>query len=227
MKGEQLGPFTCSATCNPPCQYTWTKPDKGIINVGHLIITSLSFEDHGLFICTATNAIGGSQNKSLDVTVNSKFSDRWALTEHEARHSNPLMCNVCGKKYTSRIGLSRYLRDHASSRPIECDICHQRFNDNAHFEGHRNSKHLNYKPFKCTVCSKAFAYRQSMVRHVKECQGNKSYICMECNAVFNSKRSLDQHHSGKHDQKEHTCMCGKSFRWVRSFTRHSKICKTK
>ncbi|CAG2211803.1 unnamed protein product [Mytilus edulis] len=133
-----------------------------------------------------------------------KFSDRWALTEHEARHSNPLMCNVCGKKYTSRNGLSRYLRDHASSRPIECDICHQRFNDNAHFEGHRNSKHLNYKPFKCTVCSKAFAYRQSMVRHGKECQGNKSYICMECNAVFNSNRSLDQHHSGKHDQKEHT-----------------------
>ncbi|VDI13309.1 Hypothetical predicted protein [Mytilus galloprovincialis] len=156
-----------------------------------------------------------------------KFSDRWALNEHEARHSNPLMCDVCGKKYTSRIGLSRHLRDHASTRPIECGICHQRFNDNAHFEGHRNSKHLNYKPFKCTVCSKAFAYRQSMARHVKECQGNKSYNCMECNAVFNSKRSLDQHHSGKHGQKVHTCMCGKSFRWVRSFTRHSKICKTK
>ncbi|CAG2209606.1 unnamed protein product [Mytilus edulis] len=96
-----------------------------------------------------------------------KFSDRWALTEHEGRHSNPLMCDVCGKKYTSRIGLSRHLRDHASTRPIECDICHQRFNDNAHFEGHRNSKHLNYKPFKCTVCSKVFAYRQSMARHVK------------------------------------------------------------
>lgn len=72
MKGEQLGPFTCSATCNPPCQYKWTKQDKLIINGGHLIITSLSVEDHGLFICTATNAIGGSQNKSLDVTVNCK-----------------------------------------------------------------------------------------------------------------------------------------------------------
>ncbi|CAG2237807.1 KRAB [Mytilus edulis] len=124
------------------------------------------------------------------------------------------MCDVCGNKYTSRIGLSRHLRDHASSRPIECDICHQRFNDNAHFEGHRNSKHLNYKPFKCIVCSKAFAYRQSMARHVKERQGNKSYICIECNAVFNSKRALDQLHSGKHGQKEHTCMCGKSFRWI-------------
>ncbi|CAG2225435.1 unnamed protein product [Mytilus edulis] len=29
---------------------------------------------------------------------------------------------------------------------------------------------------------------------------------MECNAVFNSKRSLDQHHSGKHGQKEHVCV---------------------
>ncbi|XP_063442035.1 hemicentin-1-like [Mytilus trossulus] len=69
-KGEQLGPLNCSATCNPPCQYTWTKPDKSTIIGGQLIITSLSFGDHGHFICTASNAIGGSQNKSLDVTVN-------------------------------------------------------------------------------------------------------------------------------------------------------------
>ncbi|XP_052067799.1 hemicentin-1-like isoform X2 [Mytilus californianus] len=69
-KGEQLGPFNCSATCNPPCQYTWTKPDKTTINGGQLILTSLSIGDHGQFICTASNDIGGSQNKSLDVTVN-------------------------------------------------------------------------------------------------------------------------------------------------------------
>lgn len=73
MKGEQFGPFTCSATCNPPCQYTWTEPDKETINGGQLIITTLSFDDHEQFICTATNAIGGSQNKSLDVTVNCKY----------------------------------------------------------------------------------------------------------------------------------------------------------
>ncbi|CAC5397627.1 KRAB [Mytilus coruscus] len=154
-----------------------------------------------------------------------KFADRWALKDHEARHSDPLMCDVCGKKYTTRIGLSRHMRDNASSRPIECDICHQRFNDQVQFEGHRNSKHLNYKPFKCTVCNKVFAYRQSMTRHAKICQGNKSYNCVEYNAVFNSKCSLDQQHNGKHGQKEYTCMCGKSFRSIRSFTRHSRICK--
>ncbi|CAC5380574.1 unnamed protein product [Mytilus coruscus] len=68
--GDTLGPIGCTAVCNPPCQYKWTKPDKSIINDDELSIQSLSTVDHGSFICTATNGIDKSQDKTLDVTVN-------------------------------------------------------------------------------------------------------------------------------------------------------------
>ncbi|CAC5380576.1 unnamed protein product [Mytilus coruscus] len=72
-KGDMLGPHICSATCNPPCKYIWTTPDKTTINAAQLIVPSLSIMDHGQFICTASNGIDGSQNKSLYVSVNCKY----------------------------------------------------------------------------------------------------------------------------------------------------------
>lgn len=71
-KGNKLGPIDCEAACNPPCQYKWTKPDKTIIYNRELMIESLSIDDHGTFICTASNKLGEGNNK-LDVTVNCKY----------------------------------------------------------------------------------------------------------------------------------------------------------
>ncbi|CAG2221566.1 unnamed protein product [Mytilus edulis] len=34
--GEQLGPINCAATCNPPCQYTWIKPNTATIDGGQI-----------------------------------------------------------------------------------------------------------------------------------------------------------------------------------------------
>ncbi|XP_071175377.1 hemicentin-2-like [Mytilus edulis] len=68
-EGNKLGPIDCEATCNPPCQYKWTKPDKTIIYNRELMIESLSIDDHGTFICTASNKLGDGNN-NLDVTVN-------------------------------------------------------------------------------------------------------------------------------------------------------------
>lgn len=70
-EGNKLGPIECRATCNPTCQYKWTKPDKTIINDRELMMESLSIDDHGTFTCTASNRLG-EENIKLDVTVNCK-----------------------------------------------------------------------------------------------------------------------------------------------------------
>ncbi|CAC5360372.1 unnamed protein product [Mytilus coruscus] len=72
-KGDTLGPINCAATCNPPCQYKMIKPDKTVSIAAQLMLASLSIEDQGQFICTASNVIGSSVNKSLDVIVNCKY----------------------------------------------------------------------------------------------------------------------------------------------------------
>lgn len=72
-KGDTLGQINCAATCNPSCQYKWTKPDNTVIVGAELMLASLSIEDHGQFTCTASNNIGSSVNKSLNVIVNCKY----------------------------------------------------------------------------------------------------------------------------------------------------------
>lgn len=72
-EGDTLGPIECTATCNPQCEYKWIKPDNKVINTGNLTIASLSIDDNGTFICSASNGIGNSQNRTIDVTVNCKY----------------------------------------------------------------------------------------------------------------------------------------------------------
>ncbi|CAC5360970.1 unnamed protein product [Mytilus coruscus] len=97
-KGDPLGPINCIAICNPPCQYIWTKPDKTTINGSQLKLKSLTMEDHGQFICTASNDIGGGQNKSLDVTVNygpqsvTLLPNKTQYTETEGSDIAPINC---------------------------------------------------------------------------------------------------------------------------------------
>lgn len=43
-----------------------------------------------------------------------------------------------------------------SSKFFRCEICNVNFLNKADHEGHRNSKHLNYKPFKCENVLKLF-----------------------------------------------------------------------
>ena len=72
-QGQSLGPIVCSAQCNPPCQFHWTKPDGTVVDGLNLEIQSLSKNDHGTFTCHTGNGYGNNATKNLQLTVNCKY----------------------------------------------------------------------------------------------------------------------------------------------------------
>ncbi|XP_059147042.1 zinc finger protein 37 homolog isoform X22 [Physella acuta] len=51
-----------------------------------------------------------------------------------------------------------------------CEFCDKLFFTQNHYEGHKNTNHLNIKPFKCQYCGKDFAHKNSLTFHFKCCR---------------------------------------------------------
>ena len=64
--------FTCSATCNPQCIYTWTKDGKQV-SVDNILELRITPQDEGRFRCTVENGIGDKQHHDVYIKVICKY----------------------------------------------------------------------------------------------------------------------------------------------------------
>ncbi|WAR06277.1 hypothetical protein MAR_021646, partial [Mya arenaria] len=70
-EGDTLGTITCSATCNPPCAYTWSRSGSTVSYAATLDLGEVERMEAGLYVCMARN-IGSNVSKSgqiVNVTV--------------------------------------------------------------------------------------------------------------------------------------------------------------
>ena len=130
-----------------------------------------------------------------------------------------LICDVCGRSFKAKSGLTRHSQAHSSTSKYSCQLCKATFANKGHYEGHINS-HNNIKPFKCT-CSAEFCFKSPLLRHKKSCHGKtkvkpNSFGCEFCNSTFTRHDILQDHAKGKHENKKrYRCnKCCISFAWI-------------
>ena len=135
-----------------------------------------------------------------------------------------VVCEECGKAYSTRQGLSRHkLIDHDSGSNYTCVICDKKFYEKSAYTGHINM-HAQNKSFSCPACKKSFYHKSSLDRHILAYSGKGEVSCDICSATFVSARGLKQHTEGKHGNTMHVCPCGKSYSWNPSLQRHQRGC---
>ena len=78
-KGKQIE-LSCKAGGNPPPEVHWTKEGGGLVSQGKtvmegsgLLLASVTREDEGLYLCTASNGVGAPASASVKLTVLCKF----------------------------------------------------------------------------------------------------------------------------------------------------------
>ena len=81
-KGKQIE-LSCKTGGNPPPEVHWTKEGGGLVSEGKtvmagsgLLLSAVSREDEGLYLCTASNGVGAPASASVRLTVLCKLEMR-------------------------------------------------------------------------------------------------------------------------------------------------------
>ena len=101
----------------------------------------------------------------------------------------------CKSLFVTMKGLKRHKNSiHLNLRPFKCTECASTFTRKEIFQNHMNSIHLKLKPYECGQCSAAFSRKDLLKRHIKDVHLDlKPFKCSQCSTTFNKNSSLKNH----------------------------------
>lgn len=102
------------------------------------------------------------------------------------------LCNVCGKTFKSKFGLSLHIKNkHEKTFRHVCTMCNKGFNQKVQQRYHCSS-HLKVPLDKCKFFKIIFFSHGSLKRHLETCRDVKPdiFVCDNCQATFPQKEKV-------------------------------------
>uniref|UniRef100_A0A8C4RCI6 C2H2-type domain-containing protein n=1 Tax=Eptatretus burgeri TaxID=7764 RepID=A0A8C4RCI6_EPTBU len=88
--------------------------------------------------------------------------------------------------------LSKHKKIHTGEKPFKCSVCLKAFRRLSHLNQHQKI-HSGVESNKCTTCNKSFTQSSSLYRHQKIHTDVKSYKCCVCVKAFHQSSNLYKH----------------------------------
>ncbi|CAO1438837.1 unnamed protein product [Diamesa tonsa] len=145
------------------------------------------------------------------------------------KHHNEFVCQKCGKSFSCKSNLSYHLTTHQPHQhQVQCPECqkwlknilclrkHMSLHKNVrHFCGicdysavnkqclrnHVRVQHSDSKPFQCSVCSRNFKLKNTLVNHMAQHSGIRKFQCEFCEKKFASSGNYYSHRKRMHPQE--------------------------
>jgi uncharacterized C2H2 Zn-finger protein len=210
--------------------------DEGSLDCIKLEIESIPSENRDTALVTAEpepDQTAESQQKSKGLKVIcsicgkllSKSTMKRHFSAHTGQQQQRYVCDLCGKDYKHKEGLTVHLRSHTNEKRYQCQFCDMKFLNWAARRFHIRSKHMIDKPFHCFVCQKGFLTRPAMHAHVQDEHGDASWECEQCKKVFKKKGNYTTHLKLVHGNLETIAcdVCGKEFKTRKYLKQHYVI----
>lgn len=124
-----------------------------------------------------------------------EFGHKSSLNSHRRlKHKKDARpCRVCGKEFYGPAGLSIHMhRVHKEEKPVDCDLCDQKFHSSADRDRHLALDH-GKKHGMCHICGKYFKYSWTLRSHILAHSGVRRYMCEHCGKGFLRSNTLRDH----------------------------------
>ncbi|XP_067635462.1 uncharacterized protein [Eurosta solidaginis] len=125
-----------------------------------------------------------------------------ALMEEEAKFKVN-RCDICGKRFNTKLLLKRHKRIHNDEKPHKCDFCEKRFAQAEHLRQHMRT-HTGEKPYKCKYCDRCFTTKKLLHKHLRIHMGDNTYRCKFCPSAFRVASELRLHSTTHKDEDPET-----------------------
>ena len=140
------------------------------------------------------------------------FEDRISYRSHmrshrgENRKQKNFTCETCGQNFVSKFSLWKHNKIHEGGK-LRCETCGCSFYDEKDM-GQHVCKH-----FACQICDMKFLRAKNHKLHARMHAGELIYQCDLCEALFDTKRKMNEHRRAIHIRgKKYKCdVCPKSF----------------
>ncbi|XP_067635463.1 zinc finger protein 208-like [Eurosta solidaginis] len=123
-----------------------------------------------------------------------------ALREEEAK-LKVNRCDICGKRFKTKLLLKRHKRIHSDEKPHKCDFCEMRFVQAAYLNQHMRT-HTGEKPYKCKYCDRCFTTKKLLHKHLRIHMGDNTYRCKFCPLAFRVASELRIHSTTHKDEDQ-------------------------
>ena len=156
------------------------------------------------------------------------YIDKDKLDQHvRTKHVGECVgqCDICHKTFQSIDGYRSPMKTHQDDLKSECLICALRFVNDSTLRKHLRI-HSSKKSFNCGECGKQFKHKYSLKRRsCKLFNESPLHVCGLCKLIFRSSTELIEHHELQHKGMNYVCnICGNSYQWHQSLTRHEHKC---
>ncbi|XP_031636842.1 zinc finger protein OZF-like, partial [Contarinia nasturtii] len=118
-----------------------------------------------------------------------KLLDKYTFQKHIQTHSIQFECQICGKGFARKEGLTIHMQFHTGSFNYKCNFCSKQFSKKYNLNIHVRI-HTGTKPFKCEICEKRFVKRSDLVRHARTHTGERPFRCNMCQMAFTRNHLL-------------------------------------
>lgn len=106
------------------------------------------------------------------------------LTTHQP-HQHQVQCPECQKWLKNRLCLRKHMSLHKNVRHF-CGICDYSAVNKQCLRNHVRVQHSDSKPFQCSVCSRNFKLKNTLINHMAQHSGIRKFQCEFCEKRFAS-----------------------------------------
>jgi len=100
-----------------------------------------------------------------------------------------------------------------AGKKFPCPLCGKEMSTAQYLRRHMSNVHSDYRPYKCSTCSRCFNRIESLKKHMDTHNDVPKYECVVCNQRFLTQIALKNHMTNKHKERRRYCClkCGNEF----------------